>query len=132
MTKIVAMMVHLWSHQGYRGISKVREKLREYTRQHKLLWRQIGMTILHEMPVCFVSEMTSSYHHLDDPEVELRHICKWDDNSGLEVIDDNKDYLTEELDESKKNVRLYVNTSGKAGAQIPHLPPGDDSSPWGR
>jgi hypothetical protein len=25
-----------------------------------------------------------------------------------------------------------VNTSGKAGAQIPHLPQGDDSSPWGR
>jgi hypothetical protein len=25
-----------------------------------------------------------------------------------------------------------VNTSGKAGAQIPHLPLGDDSSPWGR
>jgi hypothetical protein len=24
------------------------------------------------------------------------------------------------------------NTSGKAGAQIPHLPLGDDSSPWGR
>jgi hypothetical protein len=23
-----------------------------------------------------------------------------------------------------------VNTSGKAGAQIPHLPLGDDSSPW--
>jgi hypothetical protein len=26
----------------------------------------------------------------------------------------------------------FVNTSGKAGAQIPHLPLGDDSSPWGR
>jgi hypothetical protein len=25
-----------------------------------------------------------------------------------------------------------VNTSGKAGAQIPHLPLGNDSSPWGR
>jgi hypothetical protein len=25
-----------------------------------------------------------------------------------------------------------VNTSGKAAAQIPHLPLGDDSSPWGR
>jgi hypothetical protein len=25
-----------------------------------------------------------------------------------------------------------VNTSGKAGAQIPHLPLGDDSSPWVR
>jgi Flp pilus assembly protein TadD len=25
-----------------------------------------------------------------------------------------------------------VNTSGKAGAQIPQLPLGEDSSPWGR
>jgi hypothetical protein len=25
-----------------------------------------------------------------------------------------------------------VNTSGKAGAQLPQLPLGDDSSPWGR
>jgi hypothetical protein len=29
-------------------------------------------------------------------------------------------------------LRGYVNTSGKAGAQIPHLPLGDDSSPRGR
>jgi hypothetical protein len=29
-------------------------------------------------------------------------------------------------------LRGCVNTSGKAGAQIPHLPLGDDSSPWGR
>jgi hypothetical protein len=27
---------------------------------------------------------------------------------------------------------IYVNTSGKAGAQIPQLPLGDDSPPWGR
>jgi hypothetical protein len=27
---------------------------------------------------------------------------------------------------------LAVNTTGKAGAQIFHLPLGDDSSPWGR
>jgi hypothetical protein len=27
---------------------------------------------------------------------------------------------------------MDVNTSGKAGAQIPHLPLGDDSSPRGR
>jgi hypothetical protein len=26
---------------------------------------------------------------------------------------------------------ILFNTSGKAGAQIPHLPLGDDSSPWG-
>jgi hypothetical protein len=29
-------------------------------------------------------------------------------------------------------LRGCVSTSGKAGAQIPHLPLGDDSSPWGR
>jgi hypothetical protein len=29
-------------------------------------------------------------------------------------------------------LRGYVNTSGKAGSQIPQLPLGDDSSPWGR
>jgi hypothetical protein len=53
--------------------------------------------------------MTSSFHRRDDTESELRRICDWDDNAGLEVIDANKDYLTAELDESKKNVRLYTN-----------------------
>jgi hypothetical protein len=28
--------------------------------------------------------------------------------------------------------KYLVNTSGKAGSQIPQLPLGDDSSPWGR
>jgi hypothetical protein len=33
----------------------------------------------------------------------------------------------------KPGVRVdFVNTSGKAGAKIPQLPLGDDSSPWGR
>jgi hypothetical protein len=27
---------------------------------------------------------------------------------------------------------ITVNTSGKAGAQIPHLPLGDDPPPWGK
>jgi hypothetical protein len=67
------------------------------------------MTILQEVPVCFLSETTSSFHHRDGTEAELRRICDWDDNSVLEVIDTNKDYLTEELDDSKKNVRLYTN-----------------------
>jgi protein-tyrosine phosphatase len=30
------------------------------------------------------------------------------------------------------DVVRFVNTSGKAGAQILHLPLGDDSPPWGR
>jgi hypothetical protein len=53
--------------------------------------------------------MRSSFHHRDGIEAELCRICEWDENSGLEVIDANKDYLTKELDESKKNVRLYTN-----------------------
>jgi hypothetical protein len=109
MTKIVAMTVHLWPHQGFWGINKAREKLREYKSQHKVLCGPIGMTILQKVPVCFPSEMTSYFHHRDDTEAELRRIYDWDDNSALEVIDANKDYLTEELDESKKNVRLYTN-----------------------
>jgi hypothetical protein len=31
-----------------------------------------------------------------------------------------------------EHYRCYVYTSGKAGAQIPHLPLEDDSPPWGR
>jgi hypothetical protein len=30
------------------------------------------------------------------------------------------------------DIKDHVNTSGKAGAQIPQRPLGDDSSPWGR
>jgi hypothetical protein len=66
------------------------------------------MIILHEVPISFLSEMTSYFHHRGDTEVELRRICEWDNNSGIEVIDANKDYLTEELDEWKNNVRLYT------------------------
>jgi hypothetical protein len=53
--------------------------------------------------------MISSFHRRDDTEAELRRICDCDDNSGLEVIDANKYYLTEEINDSKKNVRLYTN-----------------------
>jgi hypothetical protein len=67
------------------------------------------MTILQEVSVCFLSEMTSSFHHRDDTEAELRRICGWDENSGIEVIDAKKDYLTQELGESKKNLRIYMN-----------------------
>jgi hypothetical protein len=34
--------------------------------------------------------------------------------------------------ENMASILVVVNTSGKAGAQIPQLPLGDDSSPWGR
>jgi hypothetical protein len=52
--------------------------------------------------------MTSSFHRRDDTEAELRSICDWDYNAGLEVVDASKYFLTEELDENKKNVRLYT------------------------
>jgi hypothetical protein len=109
MTKKIAMTVHLWSHRGYWGINKAMEKLREYTSQHKVLWRRIGMMILQEVSICFLSEMKSFFNRRDDTEAELCRICGWDDNSGLEFIDAHKYYLTDELDESKKNVRLYTN-----------------------
>jgi hypothetical protein len=67
------------------------------------------MVILQEVPVCFLSEIASYFHRRDDTEAELRRICGRGDSSGLEAIDANKDYLAEELDESKKNVRLYTN-----------------------
>jgi hypothetical protein len=43
----------------------------------------------------------------------------------------------EKLSETEEGLVLShamcaVNTSGKAGAQIPQLPLGDDSPPWGR
>jgi hypothetical protein len=40
--------------------------------------------------------------------------------------------LLEMLVERSIRLKFGVNTSGKAGAQIPQLPLGDDSSPWGR
>jgi hypothetical protein len=73
------------------------------------------MMIIQEVPVCFLSEIISSFHHRYDTEAKLRHICGWDDNSGLKVIDANKDYLTEELDESKKNVGLSTDIFQIAG-----------------
>jgi hypothetical protein len=42
----------------------------------------------------------------------------------IKQLEDNSNELRE--------LKVFVNTSGKAGAQIPHLPLGDDSSPWGR
>jgi hypothetical protein len=33
---------------------------------------------------------------------------------------------------AETSTQQNVNTSGKVGAQIPHPPLGDDSSPWGR
>jgi hypothetical protein len=41
-------------------------------------------------------------------------------------------YKTSIEDKQLHLVGYSVNISGKAGAQIPHLPLGDDSPPWGR
>jgi hypothetical protein len=74
-------------------------------------WKQLGLTLLQYVPVCFLSEMTSSFHHCDDTKSELRRIYEWDHYVGLvEVIDANKDYLNEELYESKKSMRLCTNS----------------------
>jgi hypothetical protein len=40
--------------------------------------------------------------------------------------------VVKELRSASSGFSLTVNTSYKAGAQIPHLPLGDDSPPWGR
>jgi hypothetical protein len=48
----------------------------------------------------------------------------------MDIIEANP--IVENENKSKQwDCTLIVNTSGKAGAQIPHLPLGDDSSPLG-
>jgi hypothetical protein len=50
------------------------------------------------------------------------------------ILSTDKNVKTESEDEdiAPSATSDNVNTSGKAGAQIPHLPLGDDSPPWGR
>jgi hypothetical protein len=43
-----------------------------------------------------------------------------------------KNYIGLMRETADDGALFHVNTSGKAGAQIPQLPLGDDSSPWGR
>jgi hypothetical protein len=50
--------------------------------------------------------------------------------SGETFMECDKDILVQKELKSREN--RSVNTSGKAGAQIPLLPLGDDSPPWGR
>jgi hypothetical protein len=52
------------------------------------------------------------------------HLQRLDNEASLTPIN----YLSKQ----GINYQLDVNTSGKAGAQIPHPPLGDDSPPWGR
>jgi hypothetical protein len=47
----------------------------------------------------------------------------------LDILNDN---MVGYANISARDMLDHVNTSGKAGAQIPQLPLGDDSSPWGR
>jgi hypothetical protein len=48
--------------------------------------------------------------------------------------DDYPTYRLRSPEQGGHTAEVYrnPNTSGKAGAQIPQLPLGDDSSPWGR
>jgi hypothetical protein len=58
------------------------------------------------------------------PEIFAREQNK---DTHLKEVMKKSDKLSDRIVE-----RPTVNTSGKAGAQIPHLPLGDDPSPWGR
>jgi hypothetical protein len=64
----------------------------------------------------------------EDDESQYAVIESADDESQYAVTESEDDEETSNIDGKLK----YVNTSGKAGAQIPQLPLGDDSSPWGR
>jgi hypothetical protein len=59
-------------------------------------------------------------HHSPAHHKRMRDICIHSDEQPL-----NRKGIRDSV------LRRCVNTSGKAGAQIPHLPLGDDSSPWG-
>jgi predicted RNase H-like nuclease len=65
---------------------------------------------------------------------KLRYKIKWMLSTAHEI---NRLYKTNTIrfirrSNIPKERKVTVNTSGKAGAQIPHLPLGDDSPPWGR
>jgi hypothetical protein len=53
-------------------------------------------------------------------------------DAAMMMMDIKKYYVGTPLPRYACMRMLLVNTSGKAGAQIPHTPLGDDSSPWGR
>jgi hypothetical protein len=72
-------------------------------------------------------------------DTHFKEVMKTSDKFSERLIEssplityENKIYIPISL---RKRIDCWyhnVNTSGKAGAQIPHLPLGDDSSPWGR
>jgi hypothetical protein len=66
-------------------------------------------------------DMTDTLRH---PQPDVPFVAIWDDTiSALATLD--------EIFTRKFKKAEAVNTSGKAGAQIPQLPLGDDSPPWG-
>jgi hypothetical protein len=55
------------------------------------------------------------------------------DSEGSAPITNNVNYNSNSSEVGYDDASVTdVSTSGKAGAQIPHLPLGDDSPPWGR
>jgi hypothetical protein len=89
---------------GKKGIPNVREALSLVMDQVKILLDNLQM--------------------VDPSIIFLPHIAK--DRLGVEL------YLIATAKHVHANYDFIVNTSGKAGAQIPHLLLGDDSSPRGR
>jgi hypothetical protein len=61
--------------------------------------------------------------------VDIKDHKEEKERTRLTVAGDQIEYPGEK---STRTAGLTVNTSGKVGAQIPHPPLGDDSSPWGR
>jgi hypothetical protein len=78
----------------------------------------------------------SNYAHFHSSKLKLsgKHVRKKVHNYSYVSFDPIHTYgLCHHLIQRALHVKdSYVNTSGKAGAQIPHPPLGDDSPPWGR
>jgi hypothetical protein len=74
-----------------------------------------------------IDEKLEAIGNWDDAPVHYRYITTDDvEVSGKYAQAQGKSFWQEHYK------LMSVNTSGKAGAQIPQLPLGDDSSPWGR
>jgi hypothetical protein len=69
---------------------------------------------------------TNSYKYDDPFRNEHTYIFS---HRGVDIHPEN---LTTTIETTQESLKMTVNTSGKAGAQIPQLPLGDDSSTWGR
>jgi hypothetical protein len=78
----------------------------------------------------WIQRQIRSYKNLYSPQLRAKPI-----HIPIIVYIMEQAYRTGGTDDERAVVAMIiitVNTSGKAGAQLPHLPLGDDSSPWGR